>query len=154
MDERRIANQIYKLAMVFKNKYPLTLVFRIMPHCKIVAKHLNPGEEVRYVFLGQKNERVYEIFNSYVIVLTNKRILLARKRLIFGYFFSAITPDMFNDMQVKAGLLWGKVIIDTVTEEVRLSSISRNALDEIETEVTEYMMEEKKKYNKRDLSNN
>lgn len=144
-------NRVYSLAMSFKDKYPITIAFRIKKHCDIIEKHLNPGEEVRYVFVGQKNEKTYEIFNSYVVVLTNKRILLGRKRLIFGYFFNAITPDMFNDMQVKAGIFWGKIIIDTVTEEVRLSNISRNALDEIETEVTEYMMEEKKKYGKKDL---
>ncbi|MDD4027761.1 MAG: PH domain-containing protein [Bacilli bacterium] len=146
-------NRVYSLAMSFKDKYPITIAFRIKKHCDIIEKHLNPGEEVRYVFVGQKNEKIYEIFNSYVVVLTNKRILLGRKRLIFGYFFNAITPDMFNDMQVKAGIFWGKIIIDTVTEEVRLSNISRNALDEIETEVTEYMMEEKKKYGKKDLHN-
>lgn len=153
MNERNIAEKIYRLAITFKSKYPLTIAFRIMQHCRIIAKHLNPGEEVKYVFLGQKNDKVYEIFNTYVIVLTNKRILLARKRLFFGYFFNAITPDMFNDMQVKAGLFWGRVIIDTITEEIRLSNVSRNALDEIETEISEYMMEEKKKYNKRDSNN-
>lgn len=146
-------NRVYSLAMSFKDKYPITIAFRIKKHCNIIEKHLNPGEEVRYVFVGQKNEKSYEIFNSYVVALTNKRILLGRKRLMFGYFFNAITPDMFNDMQVKAGIFWGKIIIDTVTEEVRLSNISRNALDEIETEVTEYMMEEKKKYGKKDLHN-
>ena len=53
---------------------------------------------------------------------------------------------MFNDLKVQGGLFWGKVFIDTVKEYVVLSNISNSALTEIETEVSTYMMEEKKKY--------
>ena len=81
-----------------------------------------------------------------MIALTNKRILIGQKRLIFGYFFTAITPDMFNDLKVKAGIIWGRIYIDTVKEYIPLSNIQKDALDEIETNITEYMMEEKKKY--------
>ena len=49
-------------------------------------------------------------------------------------------------MQVYQGLLWGKVTIDTVKEEIVISSISKKGLDEIETRITEFMMQEKKKY--------
>ena len=44
------------------------------------------------------------------------------------------------------GIVWGKIIIDTVKEVVTLSNIQRDALDEIETNITEYMMKEKQKY--------
>ena len=53
---------------------------------------------------------------------------------------------MFNDLTVDAGLLWGQINIDTVKETVVLSYIDKKSLDEIETHITEYMMEEKKKY--------
>jgi hypothetical protein len=53
---------------------------------------------------------------------------------------------MFNDLKVEMGLVWGKIIIDTVKEEVFLSNIQKSALSEIETNITQYMMEEKKKY--------
>ena len=53
---------------------------------------------------------------------------------------------MFNDLTVKMGIIWGKVIIDTVKEKVVLSNIQREALDDIETAITSYMMEEKSKY--------
>ena len=86
------------------------------------------------------------IITSAVIVLTNKRIIIAQKRLVFGYLFKSITPDMFNDLNVHMGLIWGKVYIDTVKEFVCLSNIQREALPEIETAITSYMMEEKKKY--------
>lgn len=136
----------YQMARNFKRKYPLTVAWRIKQHCKIIDKHINPDEKVLYVFLGQKNASSLDFVNTYVFALTNKRLIYATKRLVFGYFFYAITPDMFNDLTVKQGLIWGKIIIDSVKEEVLLSNISKNALDEIETKITQYMMEEKKKY--------
>ncbi len=143
-------SKVYDLAKKFKKKYPMTVAWRIKSHCKIVDKHLNPGEEVLYVFLGQKNHSSFDFTNTNVIALTNKRLLFATKRLMFGYFFTSVTPDMFNDLTVRANMLWGRVIIDTVKEEVKLSNIDKNALSEIETQITEYMMEEKKKYKERD----
>lgn len=139
-------SEVYKKVKEFKNKYPLTVAWRLRSHSKVVEKHLNPGEEIKYVFACQKNDNPIDIITTYVIALTNKRIILGQKRLLFGYFFTAITPDMFNDLQVKMGIVWGKVIIDTVKEEVVLSNIEKEALNEIETNITEYMMEEKQKF--------
>ena len=87
-----------------------------------------------------------DIFSTFVVVLTNKRILLAQKRILWGYTFLAITPDMFNDLTVSSGIIWGKLYIDTIKETVMLSNISKSAMDVIETEITEYMMAEKQKY--------
>ena len=67
---------------------------------------------------------------------------------MFGYFFKSITPDMFNDLTVKMGLVWGKIYIDTIKEFVKFSNIQREALPEIETAITSYMMESKKDYQK------
>jgi len=138
-------NSIYEQAKAFKKKYPMTIAWRLKAHSKVVEKHLNPGEVVTNVFAAQKNNNPLDIITTYVIVLTNKRIILGQKRLLFGYFFKAITPDMFNDITVSMGLIWGKIHIDTVKEMVHLSNIQREALDEIETAVTEYMMAEKRK---------
>ena len=142
--------KVYELARKFKRKYPSTVAWRIKAHSKVVEKHLNPGEEVLYVFLGQKNKSSFDFTNTNVIALTNKRLLFATKRVVFGYFFTSVTPDMFNDLTVKQGMFWGRIVIDTVKEEIRLSNIDKNALPEVETHITEYMMEEKKKYGLRE----
>lgn len=142
--------KVYELAREFKRKYPSTVAWRIKAHSKVVEKHLNPGEEVLYVFLGQKNKSSFDFTNTNVVALTNKRLLFATKRVMFGYFFTSVTPDMFNDLTVKQGMFWGRIIIDTVKEEIRLSNIDKNALPEVETHITEYMMEEKKKYGLRE----
>lgn len=139
-------NSCYTLVKNFLNKYPMTLAFRISKHCEIIERHLNNGEEILYAFAAQKNYNSFHFFNTNVIVLTNKRIMVATKRVLWGYFFVSITPDMFNDLSVFSGLLWGKIIIDTVDEEIVLSNISPKALPEIETVISEYMMSEKKKY--------
>ena len=130
----------------FIKKYPMTIAWRVKKHSKIVEKFLNPDEEVKFAFAAQKNDSTTDIFNTYVVALTNKRIILGRKRLFFGFFYTSITPDMFNDLTVKMGIVWGKIYIDTVRELVTLSNIDPKALDSIETNITEYMMNEKKKY--------
>lgn len=133
----------YDMVREFKRKYPLTIAFRLSHHCAIIEKHLNPDEEILYAFPAQKNSSVFEIFYTNVIALTNKRIMIATKRLLWGYFFVTITPDMFNDLTVRKGLIFGNLIIDTVKEKVYLSNVDPNALPEIETIITSYMMEKK-----------
>ena len=106
--------------------------------------HLSENEEILYLFLGQKNLHPLDFVNTYIIAITNKRIMLATKRLMFGYFFISITPDMYNDITVKKGLFWGNVIIDTVKEKVYLSDIDSKALPEIENNITDIMRETKR----------
>ena len=138
--------KVYQEALKFKKRYPGTVAWRLKKHCQRVEEHLNPDEEVLYVFVGQRNNNFYDIISTSVFAITNKRLLIANDRLVFGYFLYSITPDMFNDLTVYAGLIWGKVKIDTIKELVYVSNLSKKSLDEIETKVTEYMMEEKKKY--------
>lgn len=137
---------VYLKALEFKRKYPSTVAWRLKAHSKVIEKHLNRDEVVKYVFVGQKNDCWYDIITTNVIVMTSKRLLLGSKRLLFGYFFTSITPDLFNDLKIGSGLIWGRVYIDTVGEFVTLSNISKSALDEIETNITENMIQEKKKY--------
>ncbi len=137
---------VYNKVKKFKKKYKGTVAFRLKAHSEVLEKHLNPGEEVLYVFAGQKNNSSIAVPNTFIVALTNKRLVFARKRLFFGYFFYSVTPDMFNDLKANSGVLWGKIVIDTVKELAIISNISKSALSEIETEITEYMMREKKKY--------
>ena len=143
-------SKCYDMVKKFKEKYPITISFRLKEHCRIIDTHLNPGEEILYAFAAQKNDSPLMIVNTNVVALTNKRIMIGTKRLLWGYFFVSITPDMFNDLTVNRGLIWGTVTLDTIKEEVVLSNIDPKALPEIESIITEYMMEEKKKYASRE----
>lgn len=143
------SGEVCKAAVDFKRKYRFTIAWRVREHARIVEKHLNPGEQILYVFCAQKNDKVLDIFTSCVVALTNRRIIVAQKRVLFGYFMTAITPDMFNDLSVRKGLIFGRIYIDTVKELVKFSDIQPAALSEIETAITSYMMEEKQKYGKK-----
>ena len=139
-------NDTYQKLLAFKRRNSGTICWRLKAHAKVIDKHLNPDEEIQYVFAAQKGLSSFDFFNTYVIAVTNKRLLLAQKRVLFGYMFLAVTPDMFNDLTVSTGIFWGKIIIDTVKEVVNLSNVSKKAAYEIETNVTEMMMKEKRKY--------
>ena len=131
---------IYQQALSFKKKYPKTIAWRIKAHSKIAQLHINPDEEVKYALKDKKNAHSYEIFRTFVVVITDKRIIVAQKRLLFGYLFISITPEMYNDISIIMGILWGKVCIDTVKEVVMLSNIEKEALPEIETAISQTMM--------------
>ena len=136
---------IYKEVDGYLRRYPTTLAWRIRQHSKVIAKHLNNDEEVYYVFPAQRNPDSYNIFTTCLVALTNKRILIAQKRVLWGYNMTSITPDMFNDFELSKGLIFGKLDIDTVKEVIRLSNICAKALVEIETNLSEYILEIKPK---------
>ncbi len=142
--------QVYNKALEFKKKYRGGIVWNLKKHCEVVEKHINPGEKVMFAFAGQKNDKFYEMFQTCVVVLTNKRILIGQKRVCWGYFLSSITPDLYNDLLIYQALLWGQIKIDTVKEEVTISNLPKSGLDAIETNISEMMMEEKQKYGKKE----
>lgn len=134
----------YILIKDFMKKFPMTIAWRVKQHCKIIDKHLNPNEEILYIFAGQKNDGALDMLNSYIVAFTNKRIMLATKRVVFGYFFKSITPDMYNDLTIHRGLIWGSITLDTVKEVITITNIDVKALSEIETNITEIMLKQKK----------
>lgn len=133
-------NIVYEKVKEFRKKYPMTIAWRLKAHSKLVQKHIKPEEEVLYAFAAQKNNNPLDIITTYVIVITNKRIIMGQKRVLFGYFFTTITPEMLNDLTLRMGIIWGKVCIDTIKEVVYLSNIQREALHEIETAIVQNIM--------------
>ena len=140
----------YVLVSKFMKRYPLTIAWRLRQHARIIDRHLNPGEKILYIFAGQKNDRAVDIFNTNIVALTDKRIMVATKRLIFGYFFKTITPDMYNDLSVTRGIIFGSVTLDTIKEVITITNIDPKALSEIETHVTEIMIKQKKEFPNRE----
>lgn len=140
----------YVLVRRFLKRYPFTIAWRVKKHCDIIDKHLNPDEEILYAFIGQKNDNPWDIVNTNVVALTNKRIMVGTKRVVWGYFFKSITPDMYNDLSVSKGLIFGRIVIDTIKEVITLTNIDPSALSEIETNITEIISRQKKEYAKRE----
>ena len=139
--------KVYEQVRMFKAKYPHTITwFRLRKHAAVVEKHLNPDEEPIYTFAGQKDGNPLSIFNTCVVCLTNKRIIIGQDSIVVDYTLNSITPELFNDMQVYSGILFGKVTIDTIKETIEISNLDKRALAEIESSVTSFMLAEKKKF--------
>ena len=135
---------VLKMVNDFVRKYPGGVYwFRLAKHSKVVEEHLNEDEVVNYAFVAQKNNSLFDVFSTCVVCVTDKRIVMGQKRLLFGYSFSTVTPEMFNDMQVYCGIVFGKITIDTIKETIYFTNVSKKALVEIESEVSTFMLEEK-----------
>ena len=137
---------IIKEVVDFKRKYPGGIAWRVKKHAKVLEDYIDKDEKIIYAFCAQKNDTFGEIFNTFAVCLTNKRIILGHKRVLWGSFFYTITPDLYNDMQIYKGLLWGKITIDTVKELVVLTNLPKKSLDEIETNISNFMIKAKKNY--------
>ncbi len=140
-----MANVLRKL-IEYKQKYSSTVMWRLSAHARLVEDNLHEGEQVLYAFAGQKDNNNFGFFNTFVVVLTNERLIIAQKKLIVGYSLNSITPDLFNDLRIVSGVIWGAVTIDTVKEVVYLTNISKKSLPEIQKTITKFMLDEKKKY--------
>ncbi len=139
--------KVYEQVRMFKAKYPHTITwFRLRKHAAVIEKHLNPDEEPIYTFAGQKDGNPLSIFNTCVVCLTNKRIIIGQDSIVVDYTLNSITPELFNDMQVYSGVLFGKVTIDTIKETIEISNLDKRSLAEIESSVTSFMLAEKKKF--------
>ena len=137
---------VYKSVKEFLRKYPKTIAWRIKKHSSVVEDHLNDDEVVLYSFAGQKNSNLMQPFFTTVVVFTNKRMLLGRKRYLGRYYYTSITPDMLNDFEIKTNILYGVVEIDTVKEHFYMGCLDKKSLPAIEDALSKYMVNEKLKY--------
>ena len=139
--------KIYDQVAMFKAKYPGTITWwRLKKHAKVLEEHINPDEEPLFSFAGQKTHETWDFFSTAVLTVTNKRILVGQDHILTGYTLNSVTPDMYNDLEVYAGIIWGRVTIDTIKEKIVFTNIDKKALGEIETQISSRMMEEKQKY--------
>ena len=143
MDQR-----IYESCKDFLKKYPRTIAWRVKQHSKVVQSHLNDDEVVLFTFIGQKNTNFLQPFYTTIIVFTNKRMLLARKRFFGRYYYASVTPDMLNDFEIRANILFGTVEVDTVKEHFTINCLDKRALVKIEDALSKYLVDEKLKQNK------
>ncbi len=140
--------RVYKLVTRFKRKYPMTIANFLKRHAKVAASIVDKDEKIYYAFCGQKNDTHGMIFDTCVVVVTEKRLIIGQKRLLWGYQITTITPELFNDLKISSGLIWGKVEIDTIKEVMFISNLDKKSLDEIETNVNSIMLASKKKGDK------
>lgn len=142
---------VYGKVRSFKKKYPYTLAIRLKKHAKVVENIIDKDEKVLYAFCGQRNDSSSLFFDSCVVAITNKRIIVGEKR-IFGYYLITIGTKLFNDLTINSRIIWGRVEIDTVKENIFISNIDKRAMDEIETKVHEIVLNNNKKMEKKEAA--
>lgn len=140
---------VYENCKKFLKKYPRTIAWRLKKHSSVVQEHLNDDEVVLYTFVGQKDTNFLQPFFTTVVVFTNKRMLLGRKRYLGRYYYTSITPDMLNDFEIRSNLFFGVVEIDTVKEHFSMECLDKKALPSIEDALSKYLVNEKLKYLKK-----
>lgn len=143
-----MSKYIYIKCKEFLKKYPKTIAWRIKKHASVVQEHINDDEVVLFSFAGQKNTDIFYPFYTTLVVFTNKRMLLGRKRFFGRYYYSSITPDMLNDFEIRANIIFGLVEIDTVKEHFIINCLDKRSLSEIEDALSKYLVDEKLKYMK------
>ena len=141
--------EVYQSCKNFMKKYPKTIAWRIKKHSQVVQEHINDDEVVLYSFAGQKNSNFLQPFFTTVVVFTNKRMLLGKKRYLGRYYYTSITPDMLNDFEIRTNILYGTVEIDTVKEHFTIGCLDKKSLPQIEDALSKYMVNEKLKYMKK-----
>lgn len=140
---------VYESCKDFLKKYPRTVAWHVKRHSSVVESHLNDDEVVLFTFTGQKDAGLSTPFYTTIVVLTNKRMLLGRKRYLGRYYYSSITPDMLNDFEIRANIMYGTVEIDTVKEVFRINCLDKRSLPKIEDALSKYLVDEKLKYLKK-----
>ncbi len=142
-------DEVYQSCKKFMKKYPKTIAWRLKKHSEVVQEHINDDEVVLYSFAGQKNSNFLQPFFTTVVVFTNKRMLLGKKRYLGRYYYTSITPDMLNDFELRTNILYGAVEIDTVKEHFTIGCLDKKSLPSIEDALSKYMVNEKLKYMKK-----
>ncbi len=127
----------------------MTIAHNLKKHSRVAQSIIDKDENVLYAFCGQKNDSYSVLFDSCVVAVTNKRIIVGQKRLLWGYQITTVTPELFNDLKIYSGLLFGKVEIDTVKEVIHVSNLDKKSLDEIETNVNNIILESKRQLKNR-----
>lgn len=133
--------RVYNLVCKFKRKYPMTIANFVKRHSTVAASIIDKDEAVLYAFCGQRNDTNGMIFDTCVVVVTDRRLIIGQKRLLWGYQISTVTRDLFNDLKISSGLIWGRVEIDTVKEDIYISNLDKKSLDEIETYINRVMIQ-------------
>ena len=82
----------------------------------VIERLLQPGEEALICFIGLHDYRgATSNKGNYAYAITNKRLLLAQKKLI-GEVSQIINLENLNDITSKIGAVWGFITFDTLKE--------------------------------------
>lgn len=92
-----------------------------LKHFEIIASNLQPDEDVLFAFIGLHNYvSATKHDNNFAYAVTGKRVLMAQKRVV-GQAFQSVALDRINDITFQAGLVFGVITIDALTERFNVA---------------------------------
>lgn len=98
-----------------------------LKHFGIIEKNLQPDEDVKMVFIGLHNYKsVTKHDNNFAYAVTQKRIIMAQKRVI-GTVCQSVYLNQLNDITLSTGLALGVVTIDTTKERFNVGVAKEHA---------------------------
>lgn len=101
-------------------------------HFQIIADNLQADEDVKMVFIGLHNYKsISKHDNNYAYAVTNKRIIMAQKKII-GTVCQSVFMNQLNDITMETGVAFGIVTIDTTKERFNVA-IAKNEAQNVFT---------------------
>lgn len=88
---------------------------------------IQQDENIKYATSGFYDTNT----SSVLIVVTNKRILLENKKLLFGSQNTEIPLEMVNDISYNSGMLMAKVSITSGTKDHKISQVSKKTVTQL-----------------------
>lgn len=86
-----------------------------LKHFGLIEAELKPNENVLMAFIGLHNyQSATKHDGNYAYAVTNKRILMAQKKLV-GQELQSIMPAQVNDITTRTGMLLGILTINTTS---------------------------------------
>ena len=143
---------VYEKLRKFKKKYPLTVGWRLKSHCKIIEKHLNPGEEVNYVFVAQKTDTFFDFISTYVIAFYANEIPIdggpESINGLPGMILGLVVPSQhLSYFATKVEFNDGVVLDKKIFDNAKTQRMSRAEIDKMMTQsMSNFMNKETVKY--------
>lgn len=89
---------------------------------------LMPQEEVIAISSGSMSSNPYYFSNSWLIVLTNSRIILLDKGLIYGVKQISIDLEKITSVGASTGLIFGNITITTSLSEFMITYVLKKSV--------------------------
>lgn len=107
-----------------------------LKHFSIIEKNLSADEDILMTFIGIHNYKsATKHDNNFAYAITNKRILMAQKKVI-GEVFQVVLMDNLNDITLQTGIVFGVITIDTFKEKFNVA-IAKNEAQNINNKIHE-----------------
>lgn len=100
-----------------------------LKHLQLIVDALAPNEKILTVFIGFHNYiSPSKHDNTFAYAITNKRFILAQKKMI-GSVFQTISLDNVNDVTLNKSFLKGIVTVDTIKETFNVKTANTSSAE-------------------------